>query len=72
MQLCVDAPLMILTSLLIFSLFLLLIWTLGSQSSDPMWVSVSISIHHWVKIPSDPAFLAHVLPPSAPHLDLGS
>ena len=39
----------ILTSLLMFSLLLLLIWTLRAQSSAPMWVSVIISIHRQMK-----------------------
>ena len=58
-------------NMLMFSLLLLLIWTLGAQSSAPMWVSVSISIHSQMKIPSDHDFLAHILPPSS-HLNLGS
>ncbi|KAK7797905.1 hypothetical protein U0070_020288 [Myodes glareolus] len=33
-----------------FSLLLLLIRTLEAQSSAPMWVSVSISIHHQMKV----------------------
>ena len=32
--------------------------------------SLSISIHRRMKVPSDPDFLAHILPPSASHLDL--
>ena len=37
-----------------------------------MWVSISISIHRRMKAPSHFAFLAHDLPPSVSHLDLGS
>ena len=33
-----------------FSLLLLLIWTLGAQASAPGWVSVSISIHRQMKV----------------------
>ena len=29
-----------------------------------MWVSISISIYRQMKVPSGPAFLAHILPPS--------
>ena len=46
----VDAPLTVLTSLLMFSLFLFFIWTLEAQSSALMWVSVSISIHWQMKV----------------------
>ena len=48
----VDQPLAGQTSLLIFSLLLLFNWTLGAQSGAPMWVSVSISLHHRKKVPS--------------------
>ena len=47
---CVDAHFVGLTSLLIFSLLLLLNWTLGAKSSAPMWVSVSSPIHGQMKI----------------------
>ena len=46
----VGAPLMDLTSLLMFSLLMLLIWSLGVQSSAPMCVSVPISIHRQMKV----------------------
>ena len=68
----VNAPHTVLISFFMFSLLLLLIWTLGAQSSAPMWVSISIAIHRRMKVPSGPAYLAHVFPPSASHLDLGS
>ena len=45
-----DASLVILIFLLMFSLILLLIWTLGAQSSASKWVSVSISIHRQIKV----------------------
>ena len=35
---------------LMFSLLLLLIWTFGTKSSAPVWVSVSISIYGQVKV----------------------
>ena len=67
-HLWVIASLAVLISFFIFFVLLLLIWTFGAQSGAPMWVSVSISIHRRMKVPSDPDFLAHVLPPSVSHL----
>ena len=45
----VGIPILVLASLLIFSLLPLINCTLGAQLSAPLWVSASVSISCWMK-----------------------